>query len=199
MASLRVERVSGDARRAQPLFVFDFGSPESWLVAERVIQDLPALAEWWPVLAAELPGGAPDALAREEIERRAAARGLLGPRWPAERSDTRRAMLAATYAKQIGKTVGFCLAAFRQAYAGGRDPGADETFLLAGAAAEMHPSAVLRSIETRSVASALSSATAAAGEAGVAALPALVTPAGDVFSGDDGIEAAAAALAAPAA
>ena len=196
MAVLKVERAGGEARRSQPLFVFDLGSPESWLVAERVIHDLPALAEWWPVLAADLPGGAPDALSREEISRRAATRGLLEARWPAEWSDTRRAMLAVAYAKQIGKTVGFCLAAFRQAFAGGRDPGADETFLLAGAAAEMHPTAILSSIETRSVANALAAATATAATAGVRALPALITPGGEVFTGDDGIEAAAAALAA---
>jgi 2-hydroxychromene-2-carboxylate isomerase len=194
VASLRVERTTSDRRPAQPRFVFDLVSAESWLVAERVLQDLPALAEWWPVY---LPG-AVDALPRDEVARRAVERGLLAVRWPPARSDTRRAMLAAVYAKQIGKTVAFCLAAFRQAYAGGRDPGADETFLLAGAAAEMHPAAIIRAIETRGVARALDEATALVEELGLRTLPAIVTPGGEVFTGDDGIEAAAVALAAPA-
>jgi 2-hydroxychromene-2-carboxylate isomerase len=137
-----------------------------------------------------LPGGS---LAREELDRRALARGLQ-PRWPATVSDTRRAMLASVYAKQIGKTVAFCLAAFRQAYAGGRDPGEETTALLAGAAAEMHPSAILRAIELRGIGAKLDDATAFAVSAGVTAVPAIVTPAGQVFTGDDGIEAAAAAL-----
>ncbi|MCW3066502.1 MAG: 2-hydroxychromene-2-carboxylate isomerase-like protein [Solirubrobacterales bacterium] len=195
MPSLRVERVATEPGRSQARFVFDVGSPESWLVAERVLQDLPELAEWWPVHGADLALGALD---RAEIERRAADRGLLAPRWPERSSDTRRAMLAAVYAKQIGKTVAFCLAAFRQAYAGGRDPGDEETFLLAGAAAEMHPAAIVRAIETRGVSRALDAATAFAVEAGVGALPAIVTPAGEIFTGDDGVEVAAAALAAAA-
>ncbi len=57
-------------------------------------------------------------------------------RWP---PDTRTAMLAATYAKQIGRAVAFSLAAFRQAFAGGRDLGDTDTVLIAAAACEMHP------------------------------------------------------------
>jgi 2-hydroxychromene-2-carboxylate isomerase len=172
----------------QPRFVFDLVSAESWLVAERVLQDLPELAEWWPVHG--LPGAA---MPRAELERRAVERGLQ-PRWPASISDTRRTMLASVYAKQIGKTVAFCLAAFRQAYAGGHDPGDETTALLAGAAAEMHPAAILRAIELRGIGAKLDDATAFAVRAGVTAVPAIVTPAGQVFMGDDGIEAAAAAL-----
>jgi 2-hydroxychromene-2-carboxylate isomerase len=192
-SGLLVTRSGGDGGPepdaiSQPRFVFDLASPESWLVAERVLHDLPELAEWWPAYG--LGGGS---LPREELERRALARGLQ-PRWPAAVSDTRRAMLASIYAKQIGKTVAFCLAAFRQAYAGGRDPGEETTALLAGAAAEMHPSAILRAIELRGIAAKLDDATAFAVRAGVTAVPAIVTPAGQVFTGDDGIEAAAAAL-----
>lgn len=190
MSSLHVERVTGEARPAQPRFVFDIGSAESWLVAERVLHDLPELAEWWPV-----HGVADGALSREELERRADERGL-PVRWPAATTDTRRTMLASVYAKQIGKTVAFCLAAFRQAYAAGRDPGEETTALLAGAAAEMHPAAILRAVETRTVARALDEATAFAVRAGVTSVPAIVTPGGGVFTGDDGIAAAAASLAA---
>ena len=52
---------------------------------------------------------------------RAAEHGLQPVRWPTRsRSTASFAMRAATYAKQIGRTVAFALAAFRQAYAGGR-------------------------------------------------------------------------------
>lgn len=190
-------RVSEDARPPQPLFLFDLASPECWLVAERVLSDLPVLAEWVPVLRAGLPEPRPDALDREQIAVRAAARRLLTPRWPANPApDTRRAMLAATYAKQIGKTVAFALALFRQSYAAGRDPAKDTTLLLAGAASEIHPNALLRALETRAVARALEQATARAAAAGVRALPAILTPDGRIFGGDDGIDEAAAALAA---
>ena len=53
-------------------------------------------------------------------------------------------MRAATYAKQIGRTVAFSLAAFRQAYAGGRSLGDPDNVLIAAAACEMHPRAVLK-------------------------------------------------------
>ena len=80
---------------------------------------------------------------REDIERRAARYGLQPLRWPDPfPSDAEWAMLAATYAKQIGRAVAFSLAAFRQAYAGGRDLGDPDTVLLAAAACEMHPAAV---------------------------------------------------------
>ena len=48
-------------------------------------------------------------------------------------------MLVATYAKQIGRAVAFSLAAFRQAFAGGRDLGERDNVLIAAAACEMHP------------------------------------------------------------
>ena len=73
-------------------------------------------------------------------------------RWPgAWPPDARTAMLAATYAKHIGRAVAFSLACFRQAFAGGRDLGDDSTVLIAAAACEMHPTAVLKGIGLRSV------------------------------------------------
>ena len=45
-------------------------------------------------------------------------------RWPAELpADTEWAMLVATYAKQTGRVVAYSMAAFRQAFAAGRDLG----------------------------------------------------------------------------
>jgi 2-hydroxychromene-2-carboxylate isomerase len=80
--------------------------------------------------------------------------------------------------------VAFSLAAFRQAFAGGKDLGDTDNVLIAGAACELHPRALLKGIETRGTRDDLAAATAAARELGVADLPALVT--------DDRIEAGAA-------
>ena len=68
-------------------------------------------------------------------------------------------MIGATYAKQIGRAVAFSLAAFRQAFAGGRALDED-TVVIAAAACEMHPRAVLQALGRRSVAAALDAATA---------------------------------------
>jgi 2-hydroxychromene-2-carboxylate isomerase len=93
-------------------------------------------------------------------------------------------MRAATYAKQAGRTVAFTLAAFRQAFAAGRDLSEPENVLIAAAACELHPNAVLKAIETDSVKSALREATDAAGDLGVRGVPSLVVGE-EVFWGDD--------------
>ena len=133
-----------DAAPAQPVFFYDLGSPDCYLLGERVMGELPVVPEWEPVLGAQLglvePAPDPDRLARAIAEQ-----GLqplrLPTRWP---PDTERAMLAATFAKRIGRAVAFSLAAFRQAFAGGRDLGDDGTVLIAAAACEMHPTALLK-------------------------------------------------------
>jgi 2-hydroxychromene-2-carboxylate isomerase len=153
------------------VFYYDLGSPECYLMAERISGgELTRVPEWEPVHLGNLDPE-PD---RELIERLASEQGLQALRWPARwPPDTRLAMLAATYAKQIGRTVAFSLAAFRQAFAGGRDLGDPETVLIAGAACEMHPAALLKALEMRSVANALERANARARAAGIESLPAL--------------------------
>lgn len=157
----------------QPVFYYDLGSPGCYLMAERMLGDGQVVAEWEPVLAAEL--GVSADVDRAAIEARAVELGIQPLRWPAQwPPDTRRAMLAATYAKRIGRTVAFSLAAFRQAFAGGRDLSQEETIVIAGAACEMHPSALLKGISLRSTADALSEATARARQRGVRTLPAVI-------------------------
>ena len=51
----------------------------------------------------------------------------------------------------IGRAVAFSLAAFRQAFAGGRDLSEVDNVVIAAAACELHPNAVLKAIETQSV------------------------------------------------
>jgi 2-hydroxychromene-2-carboxylate isomerase len=99
-------------------------------------------------------------------------------------------MLAATYAKRIGRGVAFSLAAFRQAFAAGRDLGDEQTVLIAGAATEMHPAALLKGIALQSVGDALARANARAHAAGVGKLPAIQVGA-LVLQGENVIEEAA--------
>jgi 2-hydroxychromene-2-carboxylate isomerase len=178
----------------QPVFYYDLGHPWCYLAAEQVMSALPVVPEWEPVLAAEVVRDTAGATDREAIEQRASELGLQPLRWPPEPApDTRQAMLAATYAKRIGRAVAFSLAAFRQAFAAGRDLGAEDTVLIAAAAAEMHPAALLKGIALRSVGDALTSANERARAAGVTSLPAIEV--GEVvLAGEDVIEQAVRAL-----
>ena len=161
-------------------FFFDLASPVAYLAAERALQDHPGV-EWVPVLARELASAETFEtyrcaqerdIALEQIEVEAFERGLQPIRWPDPFPfDSRFAMLAATYAKQIGRTVAFALAAFRQAYAGGRSLAEPDNVLIAAAACEMHPAAVMKAVELRGVRSALDDATARARALGARDVP----------------------------
>jgi 2-hydroxychromene-2-carboxylate isomerase len=102
------------------------------------------------------------------------------------------AMRAATFAKQTGRCVSFALAAFRQAFAAGRDLSDPDSVLIAAAACELHPRAVLKAVETEAVKGALRQATDRAAELGVVGVPSLRV--GErIFWGDDEVEKAVAA------
>jgi predicted DsbA family dithiol-disulfide isomerase len=161
--------------QTQPVFFYDLGSPQCYIVAETIMATLPVVPEWEPVLGSELTAADPTPdLNREQIEEHAAELGLQPIRWPANwPPDTERAMLAATYAKQIGRAVAFSLAAFRQTFAGGRDLSDEDTVLIAGAACEMHPTALRKGIELRSTRNALERAARRARETQVTTLPAI--------------------------
>jgi 2-hydroxychromene-2-carboxylate isomerase len=180
-------------------FYFDLASPLAYLAAERILHVLPGAAEWQPVLAGGLSGdpdsaGAGDPAFRAEVERRAEQLGLQRLRWPEPFPfDSSLAMRVASYAKSIGRTVPFAQAAFRQAFAGGHSLEDPDYVLIAAAACEMHPAAVLRGAELRSVAEALATTTAAAAELGVRVLPAVASN-GRVFQGAGALEAAAASM-----
>jgi 2-hydroxychromene-2-carboxylate isomerase len=177
-------------------FYFDLASPLAYLAAERVLHVLPAPLEWRPVLARELPGAerldaAEEDAMRDRIERRARELGLQPLRWPDPFPfDSSLAMNVATYAKSIGRAVAFAQAAFRQAFAGGHSLEDPDVVLIAAAACEMHPSAVLRGAQLRSVTDQLARATAAAAAAQIKGVPALVVH-GDVFLGEAALEQAA--------
>jgi 2-hydroxychromene-2-carboxylate isomerase len=182
-------------------FYYDLSSPDAWLAAERVVDVLGAVPEFVPVRIGK-PGGfrcaEEEAIYRSDVERRAAGYGLMPVCWPDEfPADTEWAMLVATYAKQTGRVVAYSLAAFRQAFAAGRDLGERDTVLIAAAAAEMHPAAVLKAAALKGTRARLEDATAAARAAGVRDVPA-VRVGERVFHGDRELDAAARELAAAA-
>jgi 2-hydroxychromene-2-carboxylate isomerase len=184
-------------------FYYDLAGPDAYLAAERLVEVVGGDVEWEPVLLDDVPGGgwpafrcaAEKEVYRTEVERRAAQQGVQPIRWPpGSPPDTTLAMRVATYAKQIGRGVAFSLAAFRQAFAGGRDLADAETILIAAAACEMRPAAVLKAAELQSVRAGLESAVGRAAAAGVTEVPALVVG-GSVFQGPRAPEEAADALA----
>jgi 2-hydroxychromene-2-carboxylate isomerase len=179
------------------LFCFDLASPLCYLVAERALHlGEHGPLEWLPVSAADLPGAArfeafrcqaEEEAFRVDVQRRADALGLPLLRWPDPFPfDSTLAMRVATYAKQIGRAVPFAQAAFRQAFAGGHALDSEDFVLIAAAACEMHPKAVLSAAKSRSIPQQLRSAGALAAARGVVDLPAIVI--GDkVFAGEEAL------------
>jgi len=208
----RVQSREGKLRHGidqSPVFCFDLGSPYAYLAAERVNGSFAEAGlqppEWQPILLGALfkrfgRGSWTQTPDRDagiaEVEQRASDYGLPPIRWPDPfPGNTLAAMRAATYAKQAGRTVAFALAAFRQAFAAGRDLTETENVLLAAAACELHPNAVLKAIETTSVKDGLREATETAADGGVKGVPSLVVG-GEVFWGDDRLADAVAAASA---
>jgi 2-hydroxychromene-2-carboxylate isomerase len=192
----------------RPVFYYDLGSPYAYFAAERiaaVFEDAGAeQPEWQPILLGGLFkrfgrsswGRGPE---REEgmreCERRAQSYGLPPIRWPdGWPGDMLAAMRTATFAKQLGRTVSFSLAAFRQQFAAGRDLSDPDNVFIAAASSELHPRALQAAVATDAVKSALREATDRAGDRGVFGVPSVVVG-GEVFWGDDRLEEAAAAAA----
>ncbi|MGH2952547.1 MAG: DsbA family protein [Solirubrobacterales bacterium] len=195
----------------RPTFYYDLGSPYAYLAAERVNALFTEVAgeppEWEPVLLGGLfKRFGRDSWARgperdeglRECERRASAYGLPPIRWPEPfPGNTLFAMRVATFAKEIGRTVSFSLAAFRQAFAAGRDLSEADNVLLAAASSELHPRALTAAVERDAIKQRLREATDRAGDLGVVGVPSVVV--GEtVFWGDDRLEEAASAAAEPA-
>jgi 2-hydroxychromene-2-carboxylate isomerase len=182
-------------------FYYDLGSPYAYLSAERISGLFTEAGleqpEWQPILLGGLfahfgrdswANGPGRAKGIAEVERRASAYGLAPIVWPDPwPGNTLTAMRVATFAKQTGRTVSFSLAAFRQAFAAGRDLTDPDNVMIAGAACELHPKALLKAVQTEIVKGALREATDRAAALGVEGVPSLVV--GErVFWGDDRLE-----------
>ncbi|HKH23367.1 MAG TPA: DsbA family protein [Solirubrobacterales bacterium] len=186
-------------------FYYDFSSPYSYLAAER-ISGLFAEADleqpdWQPISFGHVlktTGRRPWSFEQDrkahfaEIQRRAEERGLpevVYPEgWPVENYSL-KPVRAAVYAKESGRVVSFSLACFRQVFAAGRDMSDVENVLIAAAACELHPNAMLKGIETQSVKDRLRAATDEALERGLVGIP-TVAVADHLFWGDDRLEEA---------
>ncbi|HEY1285096.1 MAG TPA: DsbA family protein [Solirubrobacterales bacterium] len=188
----------GPEQSSRCTFYFDLGSPYAYLTAERVSglfsEGGLEQPEWRPILLGGLfqrfgrdswANGPGRAEGIAEVERRAREYGLPPIAWPEPwPGNTLFAMRVATFAKQTGRTVSFALAGFRQAFAAGRDLTQHDNVLLAAAACELHPNAVLKATQTRAVKDELREATERAAETGVIGVPSLAVD-GTVFWGDD--------------
>lgn len=170
---------------------FDIGSPYAWVIAERAAKAIPQ-AEWVPVLQPDVDDGPLWDGDEDRVIEFAQKFGLIRPRFNEDRmnltiADSRKMALAATYAKSIGRTVAFSLAAFRQCFGAARPVDEDDTILLAAAACEMHPRAVLQALEMKSTAESLSAAGAELREmvGGRTELPVLVTESGEAITEND--------------
>ena len=196
------------ALAARAVFHYDLGSPFAYLAAERIHRVFEEAGaeppQWRPVLLGGLfrrfdrdswANGPGRAEGIAEVERRAQAHGLPPIRWPDPfPGNTLFAMRVATFATEIGRGVSLPLAAFRQAFAAGRDLSEPDNVFIAAASAELHPRALRTAAERDAIKSRLREATDAAADAGVFGVPAVLVD-DEVFWGDDRLEEAAAAAA----
>ena len=190
----------------RPVFYYDLNSPYAWLAAERVHEVLPEPPVWQPIAFAfilrhqdRVPWSlGPDReTGMRDVERRAAERGLPELRWPdgwPRETHSIPAMRAATFAAEIGRAAAFALAAFRQQFNAGRGLNEIDNVLLAAAACEIHPDAMLKALERNAIKERLKAATEEAIERGVPGVP-TVRVGDELFWGDDRLEHAATALA----
>ena len=191
------------ATDGRAVFYYDLGSPYAYLTAERITHVLPEQPIWQPILLGgvwKTTGGrswATTAKREEgmrEIEERAKRYELQPIRWPDPwPTNTLKAMRTAIFAQQAGRAVAFSLAAFRQAIAAGRDLSDIDNILIAAAACELHPNAILKALETNAIKEKLKAATQEAIDRGVTGVPTIAV--GDeLFWGDDRLEEVAAAM-----
>jgi 2-hydroxychromene-2-carboxylate isomerase len=189
------------------IFYFDLASPYSYLAAERVDglfeeagRERP---EWRPILFGALvkelgrtPWGLTDDRDEHiaEIERRAAIYGLPPLAWPEPLpANSLHAMRAATVAAMTGPGCArdFALAAYREAFACGRDLGDPEVILAAAGAAGIAPR-ITDGIASPETKAKLRQFTEEAWDAGVQGVPTVAVGAA-LFWGDDRLAEAAAA------
>jgi len=151
-------------------FYFDLAEPRCWPAAELLPRALPTLP-FRPVRAAAL--GIAVEPAEPELWERCRELGLLTPRPPRQPAQAvEEAVLAAVYAASIGKGIAFALAAFRQAFAAGRDLASWDNVVIVGAACEIHPRALAAGARSPATGKRLEENEQRARSAGVEMLPA---------------------------
>jgi 2-hydroxychromene-2-carboxylate isomerase len=186
----------------EAVFYYDFNSPYAWLAAERVNRVMPAPPVWRAISfshvlkhSQRLPWSVSDEREAgiEAVEKRASERGLPKIRWPEgwpANTIPMAGLRAATFAADIGKSISFSLAAFRQTFLAGRPMNELDNVLIAGAACELHPNAIKTALERDAIKQKLTDNTNEAIELGIHGVPTVAVN-GELFWGDDQLEAAA--------
>jgi len=175
---------------APALLTFDLCAPQTYLVAERVDRQFPALV-WAPVLPAEAPLSDDDL---DALADRAHALGLpfVEPEDPY--TGAAAAARVAALAAELDRAAPFVLAASRLAWAGGFDLADTDVLIEAAAAAGLDPADALAAAVNRGRDGLLTYATDRIRAVGVRTLPALRV--GDRwYEGEPAITAATAGFA----
>jgi 2-hydroxychromene-2-carboxylate isomerase len=188
-----------------PEFLYDFSSPYSYLAAMRVDDVLPVRPRWRPVafgVIVQRTGKVPWSFADDrqadfqEIDRRAAERGLPPLRypdgWPRE-TYSLTPLRAALVADEAGLLREVSRELFRATFVEGRHFAGLDTTLDAAERAGMKRDEVAAGIQRQEVKDRLRASTEEALARGVTGVPTVVV--GDeLFWGDDQLEAAAARM-----
>lgn len=197
--------VAGAATVDAPIFYYDFNSPYAYLAATRVDALLPGV-RWQPIALAfvlrarertpwSMVAATRDAGMRE-CEQRAAAYGLAPLRWPPGwpvQSYSLMPLRAACVADDRGRLKEFSAAAFARNFVEGAGLTSASDVGAAASAAGLPEAAVLEAAQSAPAKQRLIAATEAAIARGVIGVP-TSTVAGELFWGDDQLEAAAAAM-----
>ncbi len=189
----------------EPEFFYDFASPYAFLASLRVDDVLPVRPVWRPVsfgVIVQQIGRLPWSFAEDrsvdlgELARRAAARGIpplrYPPGWPLE-TYSLTALRAALVADEAGLLREVSAELFRTMFLEGLDLTDLERVLDAAQRAGMDREALRQGIGRQDIKDRLRAATQAALDLGVTGVP-TVAIGGELFWGDDRLEAAAAAL-----
>jgi 2-hydroxychromene-2-carboxylate isomerase len=189
-----------------PVFYYDFNSPYAYLAAARVDDVLPVEPEWRPISFGFMlrsigrvpwslgPGREPG---MRECEARAVAAGLPPIRWPEGWPAENYSLLvlrAALVAEEEGRLREFSRAAYAKNFVEAADLREMETVLALADEAGVDREAVHDGVQRPEIKERLRAATDGAVAAGVNGVP-TVSVEGELFWGDDRLEAAAAALA----
>lgn len=193
------------AHSPSPVFYYDLNSPFAWLAAERINAVLPRAPVWRPIAYAFVirhTGTTPWSMKpgrevhMEEIERRAAGRGLPPLRWPSgwpARTSSLPALRAAVFAARLDRVEAFSLAAFREQFNAGHGLNELETVRRAAIACGLDPDAVEEAVQEAAIKEELKRATEQAIADGVSGVP-TVQVEEQLFWGDDRLEEAADAI-----
>jgi 2-hydroxychromene-2-carboxylate isomerase len=165
---LKQEGSVGSARG----FYFDLADPRCWPAVEllpRVVPTVPFAAVRGRKIGVAERGEV------EEVWEVAKRLGLLPARPPKRlAAELEEASLAAVYAAMVGKGVAFAQAAFRHAFAAGRDLSSWDNVVIVGASCEIHPRALAAALRGAGVHRRLEENEREAERVGVVELPAVV-------------------------